>query len=334
MASHEMFSYLTEGSSKTSSLDTLKEFARGAAYSFLGNDKTPLNFSIEKTASANGLTPDEVSIVCQEANKEVHAQLFKNSENKYVEFDLADPQQIIGNLEGSDKVAHLHSIKGYGLNFGSEKTASFNTKGVSEFDLTPSEVESLNTPKFNDGTQITKQAGDSNLYFKPEHVKKASMMKKQADLKRLEDDITAINFKLDSEVKNFVKIARNTIMGQHLTERPQYFPYVAKFCKVAGMDQPTIETLLDLTKKVMVQQNLLEKTADIKADPELISENLDARVINGNHPLEITVKTIVDLKNQKESRQNSINLIKTDVAEAEHNDHVEGGILGKKVREL
>ena len=101
MRDHGMFNFLSEGSGKkaSSDLEVLKEFGKEAAQGFLGNERVPLNHTIQKTAQIENLTPDHISIVCQQANKAVHEQMFKTAENKYVDFELADPNVIVSNLE-------------------------------------------------------------------------------------------------------------------------------------------------------------------------------------------------------------------------------------------
>lgn len=87
---------------------------------------------------------------------------------------------------------------------------------------------------------------------------------------------------------------------------------------------------MKLLDTVMVRQGLLEKSADMKADPELISDDLNARVVNGNHPLLITVKTISESDSRKEKLQDKHNLIQTHLADYDAN----GAVLGRSVKAL
>ena len=116
-----------------------------------------------------------------------------------------------------------------------------------------------------------------------------------------------------------------------MQDRVTQLPYIAAFCKQAGMGDERISQLMGYLGKVLIKEGMIEKTADVKADPELISSDLNARVINGTHPLEIVVQTIVDKDNEAERlRGRTDNPIKTrlDVYKAT------GAVLDQKVKEL
>lgn len=327
MRDHNMFGFLAQGSTtKTASLDVLKEYAKHASHNFMGKDKVPLTHTIQKTAQVENLSPEEISIVCQEANKAVHSHMFKTAEDKYVDFEIADPNVIVSNLEKSiQKTASVnHYDAAFDAVFG--KTASENEIS-SDFDLAPGEQNA-----YQNDFQFSQTAGHDGLKTPQEHIDKIAMAHAKNELEQNIDDIIMIESSIDGLKKEFVKVARNQMLSSSLHERPQQFGYIAKFCKEAGMVDKQINEMIDLTAHVMYKQGLLEKTADLKADAQYISDNLDARVVNGTHPLYITIKTLVDKETRREALLDRHNLIKTRLCE--YADNQGSVIQGQKVKEL
>ena len=325
-----MFNFLSEGSDQkpSGSLEVLKEFAKEAALGFLGNEKIPLNHTIQKTAQVENLTPDNISIICQEANKAVHGQMFKTAENKYVDFELADPTAIVSNLETKlSKHASYDTSTAAGTFMDNiEKTASADVSMSDDFSFAPGEKQSMGSD-----FAFTKQAGHDGLKTPQSHINKIANMKKVAELEEIRDDLIVLEAQIESVENKFIKEARNLLLPYPLVDRADKYSYVTKFCKIAGVSEETFDRLTGHVEAVMKGQGLLEKSASLKADEKYISDNLDARVINGNHAMMVTVKTLVDKEKRKELYKNRRNLIKTEFDESENGD---GAILGQKVREL
>ena len=312
MNDHSMFSFLVdEAPSKSVDLELIGEFAKEASSAFLGPNQIPLNQSIVKIAKAENLTPENVNLLCQETNKQVHQLMFKTAEDKYINFEIANPGEILCQLEGSEKTA-------------SEQVQRFNDLS-SDYESAPGETETY----FNDFA-ITKTAGKCGLYDDSKRKKKAAIEKLAHDKKLIQEAHLIKQAEIESAEKHFIKIARNQLLQYSLQERRDQFPYLAKFCKEAGMGRQRADELLGLLDHVMVRQGLLEKSADIKADPELISDNLNARVINGTHPLEIQVKTIVEKDKEKELIEERHNLIKDKLDHPKAN----GAVLDQQLKEL
>ena len=312
MNDYSMFSFLIgEAPKKSVDMELIGEFAKEASSAFLGPHSIPLNQSIVKIAKAEGLSPDHVSLLCQETNKQVHAHLFKTAEDKYIDFEIADPSAVVGQLEGVQ----------------SEKTASaFESSFDVDYAVAPGEDKSVGF----DFT-VTKTAGHSGLYNNDKLSQKQSQEKLAEARKRVAEDMLIKMAEIESAEKRFIKIARNQLLQYSLQERRDQFPYLAKFCKEAGLGNTRTRELLTLLDTVMVRQGLLEKSADIKADPELISENLNARIINGTHPLQIEIKTIIKKDGEKqliEDRGHNLIKDKVDVYGAN------GSILGQVIKEL
>lgn len=306
MRDHSMFDFLVgDAPTKTVDLELAKEFAKQAASAYLGQATVPLNDTISKIASIEKLNPDQISIVCQEANKLVNTQLFKTAENKYTDFELADASRILGQLEGVEKNASIEIDRDY--------------------ELSPKEET-----YFNDFS-ITKTAGHAGISDNSKRIKQASIEKLAAEKQRFEDDVYQYNTDVQVLENQFVKIARNQLLPYGLKERRNSFPYITRFCKEAGLDMERTKQLMGYLDKVMVRQGLLEKSADIKADPDLISDKLNARVVNGTHPLYIVIKTIKEKDDEKKLFQDRGNIIKEKMDTYE----ADGAMLGKKsVKEL
>jgi len=310
MYDHSMFNFLAEDSStKKMDLELAKEFAKQAMSAFLGQSKAPLNDTITKIANAENLNSDQVLIVCQESNKMVNTSLFKTAENKYTNFELADASVILSNINGS------------------EKTASANSQNYDQdYNLAPQETED----HFK-GFSIIKTAGHAGLNDNSKAINAGRMEKLAHVLKMEEDAIIMSSSSIEASENQFVKIARNQLLPYSLKERRDLFPYITHFCKEAGLQENHTQKLMGYLDKVMVGQGLLEKSADIKADASLISDKLNVRIVNGNHPLHIIVKTIVEKDKKKKLHEENHNIIKDSLADYS----ADGAILGyKKVKEL
>lgn len=64
-------------------------------------DNIPLNETITKLAKEYGLNRDQISRVVENANVETHLNLYKEAEDKYIEFDTADVGDVVSNMEFS-----------------------------------------------------------------------------------------------------------------------------------------------------------------------------------------------------------------------------------------
>lgn len=91
----------------------LEDMGRRAAREYLEN-QTPLNDSISKFASAEGLNEESIKRVCETANVSVDGELFSNfqkaameggSELFYPKFPLADAKVVVASVSGLPKMA-------------------------------------------------------------------------------------------------------------------------------------------------------------------------------------------------------------------------------------
>lgn len=304
-----MFGYLATGSPvKSVDLQLVQEFAKQAASAFLGETNAPLNDTITKIAASEKLGQDQIELICQEANKLVNTSLFNSSVNKYTQFELADSSVILG---GTEKVAHAEALH--------ENLAN-------DYRFSPKEDKAYFT-----GFTLTKTAGHDGMKVPKKFAVRAGREKVAQMAERLKDDIITYDFLRRGLEKQFVKTARNYLLPYGLKARRDLFPYISKFCKEAGLSTTSTSNLMSLLNNVMVGQGFIEKAADIKADPELISDNLDARIVNGTHPLYIIVKTIKDADDNKKLFSDRYNIIKDSMADY----NADGAMLGlEQVKEL
>lgn len=79
-------------------------WSKSAAKEYLTTGK-PLNDSIEKIASDNGLNKDQINRVVEAANTEVYIQMFNQAQDKYVEFQSADSEKVAERLFGVEKIS-------------------------------------------------------------------------------------------------------------------------------------------------------------------------------------------------------------------------------------
>ncbi|MBC8437004.1 hypothetical protein H8D85_01625 [bacterium] len=109
----------------------LNRFGKQASSAYLSNSE-PLNGTIEKIASENGLNFHQISRVVESANTDTYLQMMKTAEDNYVDFPLADAKEVHGSITNStEKVA---SLDDYDL-----PPSKMDTVGSSDFEKTASE---------------------------------------------------------------------------------------------------------------------------------------------------------------------------------------------------
>jgi hypothetical protein len=84
----------------------VETWSKAVAKEYLTTGK-PMNESIEKLASDQGLNKDQVSRVVEAANTEVYVQMFNQTPDKYVQYAPADTEKIAEKLFGTEKVSEV-----------------------------------------------------------------------------------------------------------------------------------------------------------------------------------------------------------------------------------
>jgi len=119
-------------------------WSKQAAMEFLTN-KVPLNDSIIKIASSNGLNRDQVNRVVEAANTEVYVNLFNKASDKYIEYETADSEKIASVLYGETKTADVHELDYE--NIPEQPKLEDNTN---EFEKTAEHLPTTNTEDIHD----------------------------------------------------------------------------------------------------------------------------------------------------------------------------------------
>jgi len=277
-------------------MDYFREWAGEIATSYLQAGAMPTH-TLSKIAQQEDLTPHHIEVLAAEANKEIHRQKFAGVEEKYfaADFPLADAREAIRSLQadgGKEKIAM------------EMPEPSFKSRGADPFDLFGIKEEPL----------------DKTAHLRHE-LKGAYEKCAQLDQK-LRDHLEMTKAAALAAETTFIKQARQYVVGGVGTsaERLRSLGRLDQFLKSASMEcaRPLLakvayvlgrEGLIEPQSVKPVCDYFLAKTADMKAPAELISEWLPAQIVNGNHPLYITLKTFRDQNEALELGQDRHKLV-------------------------
>ena len=262
------------------SMDHFREWAGGIAAQYLKSGVEPTE-ALCKTAQAEDLTPDLINVLAAEINKEIHRQKFASVSDKYfaADFPLADAAVAIRRLQADG---------------GSQKVASEMPEPV----IRKAEAD----PFEAFGVKPEPQDKTASVKHELRHVtEKCELLER-----KLQDKIAVLKYQHESTARAFVKQAKDYVISYSLNqgERLNMLDRVHDFAKAAGMNfaAPLLKEVASslgsdglLTRdQVKTASARFEKAADMKAPESLISPNLPAQIVNGNHPLYITLKTFHD----------------------------------------
>jgi hypothetical protein len=258
------------------SKDVLNVLAKLAADGYL-KSQTPLNEGVAKIAEQESLTPAQVEYVAAESNKSVWRRLFSMDKEASYDFPLADSAEIISKLQVEHKPK---TVKEIDLDYLSPP---INTK-LAEFN--PMKAMGFKDEVFE------KQA--STLARKE---LKHELQARYEKLAFAKEELYRLDLETSTKIENlevqFVKTARALVLEESFEDRGMAFEKIAEFLRGC---EGKMEYKLGLMKKlahVAVKQGIV-KEADLKAPEQYISDKLPARIINGNHSLYITIKTLFD----------------------------------------
>lgn len=260
------------------SMDHYKEWAGEISSSYLNNG-TPPTETLTKIAQVEELKPHQIQMLAGEANKMIHTHKYASMKEKYfaADFPLADAKTVIENLQHDTvKVA----------------SAFIDPKNPDE-ELTPEQMFGVTLPEMDKTASV-------------KHSMKVAFEKIASLQEKLASQIIVTMSKLQENEHSFIKQARQYALNDSSSnERMRTLNGLNHFVKKAKCEK-TGRRLLAKLAHVLGREGLLEpmqakrafefftKEADEKAPQELISESLNCQVINGNHPLYITLKTIQD----------------------------------------
>ena len=265
------------------SMSNFREWANSAASDYMGGGDDP-TVSLCKIAQQENLVPHQIHTLAAEINKTLHQKKYASEQNKYhaADFPLANAREAVSKLQSDG---------------GEVKLAM-----------------ELESPRFTD------QMPDAYAMFgvKPEGEidKTASIryelrgsIEKTALLKdKLGDSLRLGAMEADALELQFIKTARQHVLANSMCsdDRMQRLGELNHFFKEGGLQKRAQKPLAKLAY-VLGREGLLEKNcaskvfdfwmdkkADQEAPEEWISPLLKARVVNGQNPLYITLKTFDD----------------------------------------
>jgi len=291
------------------SMDHYREWAGQIASSYLTGGVPPTD-TLVKIASSEELRPDQVAVLAGEANKAIHQAKYAAADDKYLaaDFPLADCKTALSRLQmtGETKLAAV-----------------------------------MPDPVFDDALDIHAAFGVSPEapMDKTASVKgqmKTAAIRAEALKEKLGDQAYLTKCAADAAERSFIKQARQMVLqhGSSSAERMQVLGYLGEFVKTA--DAPFADRSLAKLAYVLGREGMLlpkhaatamsffaEKTADMKAPEELISSTLPCRVVNGTHPLYITLKTFKEHQGRLDDNRGRASIV---------DDKIE--ILHQKIRAL
>lgn len=266
------------------SMSHFKEWAHSAANEYLSDRENPTDF-LCKVAQQENLAPHQIHTLASEINKTLHQKKYASEENKYhaADFPLANAKEAVQRVQadgGQVKVAMI-----------------------------------LEEPKFDDPMPDphkmfgVEPEGEMDKTASIRHEAKATMEKTALLKERLGDHIRMSAMEADEAELRFIKTAKQHVLEHSMdsSDRMQRLGELDHFYKQAGMIGEAKRPLAKLAY-VLGREGLLEKTsatkafdywtmdkmADQEAPEEWISPLLKARVVNGQNPLYITLKTYND----------------------------------------
>lgn len=286
------------------SMDHFREWATLVSNSYLSSGEDPSS-SIAKIASDNDLTPPQIQTLVGESNKLIHQCKFASADDKYhaADFPLAETAKVLDKLQ---------------VDGGELKIASYMAD--------PKIDNESNSFDPYEAFGVVDDGGHSKVAALKGEIKHS--LEKLALLnQQIEDAIIVGEYAKESAEKNFIKTARAEILKNcfNQQDRMELLGQMSFFCKQAGLEKEAKiplaklslvlghEGLLDPGICKKASEYFMDKLADENAPEELISPNLKARVINGKHPLYISLKTFTDRCNALNKNLDRRNVIQDKV---------------------
>jgi hypothetical protein len=277
-------------------MSDIKLMASEISSQYLSSGIAPTD-SLVKIASARGLTPHQVEVLAGEANRVIHTAKYASAEEKYhaADFPLADSKAAVRALQGSsEKVA-------------SEVSSQFADPVLPAFDM------------FN-AFGVTEEAMDKTASERAELRKTAQQVSLLAQ--KQEDAAYMAKVACANAENDFIKTARAMVLeGLDQQDRMRKMATVAqaarcyKDCELTSKALAKVaysigaEGFLPKDKTEELVKHFLEKKADVSAPQGLVSEFLPAKVVNGTHPLIVTLKTFLDADERERAEAHRHNVI-------------------------
>lgn len=270
----------------TLSMSTLKSWAADVSSRHISDGADPTT-ELEKVARENALTPHQIEVLAGEINKTIHISKYASAEDKYhaANFPLADAKRAIGSLQISgEKTAGCE--ESFADPVFADKIDIYAAFGVEESVKTASENPAPSLRDYQNGQLLQQKIADSHLMAK--HAVDAAEM---SFIKQARAYILSA-FDVSERLTKLADVIHAADMANQLSEA---IPPLAKVAYSLGA-----EGYLHPEKAKEVFDYLLEKKADVSAPQGLVSELLPAKVVNGTHPLLITLNTYAKCRKREE----------------------------------
>ena len=261
---------------RTLNMGYFNEWAGQIANSYFNAGVAPTE-TLCKIAQQEELTPHQVSVLAAEANKEIHKHKYASAKDKYhaADFPLADAKQALGRIQGDG---------------GSVKVA----------EAMPEPVFADRAPDMHAMWGVKPEEFDKTASVKS-HLKHASV---HGDLLKQKsgDEALLAKYAEESAEQRLIKEARQVVLqGENSAERISILGRLDHFVKTAGVPagrKPLAKVAFVLGREGLLSPkhaneafNYLIKSADQTAPEAMISGWIPAQIINGEHPLYISLKT-------------------------------------------
>lgn len=290
-----MSNFLSGGSAEVSP-EKLRLLAKVASNKYLEN-KANLNTSIQKLAEENGLNPHQVARVAEMANHETHSALWASEADKTkVAFEVADPKKITPAKEPE-------AIGSAGTRAGREvpKKVDRGPSTAEMFGVKPGDVHH----------------GMGDL---PNKKKVVIIIEKTASEKSIiKNDIIKLAMMNEHEEKNLAKLVKQAYLGYGI-KLPDIYAYACSegYGEIAQEYFPKIAEQL---QRETARAELLKIAW--KAPEDLINFDAPMTIVNGAHPILISLDTLLKYRNDVQQFTGRMSRINDDVT-----------ILGERLREL
>lgn len=259
------------------------EWSSQIANSFFNCGVTPTE-SLAKIAQQEDLTPHHIEVLAGEANKEIHKHKYAAAKDKYfaADFPLADARCVIKSLQATGGVEKLSAKM-------PEPVTSAKPIDMFEmFGVKPEEMDKSASVK---------------------HELKVAEEKAEFLGQKYKDQAILSKFAADAAEEKFIKQAKEMVaLADDQKDRLKVLSNLDEFVKSSGIREGM--KMLAKLAYVIGREGLITpqhtkvafkyfmKQAGSEAPQQLISEWLPTKVINGNHPLYITLKTFKSHKDQ------------------------------------
>ena len=269
------------------SKEELLSFAKSAASSFVHN-KIPLQESITKTAQQEGLIPDQIRFVAQEANKHAWASLYKENQENAYSFALADSEKVISSLQDNYAPTVIKDIDMDYVGTPVQKTADWD------------DFKAWGVEKVASATCRSKKEIQRDLSKK---LEKLSYLKGELRMRELEN-LT----KAENEVTKIAQLLKNELVETSFSKRPEEFK---KFAEACIRISPTKEMVRNINqiRENLEKVGMMQKTAGLEAPEELINRSTGARIINGNSEIIMRIKTLMEWNGAANEAHSRLSLV-------------------------